>query len=258
MPTITSADGTSIGFEQTGEGPALILIDGAMCYRAAGPMRPLAERLADHFTVYAYDRRGRGDSGDTQPYAIDREIEDLAALVAQAGGSAYGYGLSSGGALLLAATAAGVEFARLALYEVPFTGATANKAAYTRELNDLLPAGRRGDAVAAFMRLVGMPAPAIDGMRASPAWPMLEAIAPTLAYDDAVLGDGTVPREQAKAVKVSTLVLDGSASPEILRTAATGLADALPDARRETLGGQTHDVDPEALAPALIAFFSVA
>jgi pimeloyl-ACP methyl ester carboxylesterase len=258
MPTITSADGTSIGFDQAGEGPALILVDGAMCYRAAGPMRPLAERLTDHFTVYAYDRRGRGESGDTSPYAVHREVEDLAALVAQAGGSAYGYGLSSGGALLLAATAAGVEFTRLALYEVPFTGETDNKAAYTRDLNDLLAAGRRGDAVAAFMRLVGMPPPAIDGMRASPAWPMLEAIAPTLAYDDAVLGDGTVPREHAKAVKVATLVLDGSASPETLRTAARGLASALPDARRETLAGQTHDVDPDALAPALIAFFTAA
>ncbi len=256
MPTIVSADGTTLGFEQSGTGPALILIDGAMCYRAAGPMRPLAQGLADHFTVYTYDRRGRGESGDTPPYAVDREVEDLAALVAQAGGSANGYGISSGGALLLAAAAAGVELTRVALYEVPFTAETAIKAAYTRDLHDLLATGRRGDAVARFMTLVGMPSPAIDGMRASQAWPALEAIAPTLAYDDAVLGDGTVPRDRAGAVKVPALVLDGGASPETLRTAARSLAGAMPDARYETLAGQTHDVDPDALAPALIAFFS--
>jgi pimeloyl-ACP methyl ester carboxylesterase len=137
MPTITSADGTTIAFDRTGAGPALILVDGAMCYRAAGPMRPLAERLTGSFTVYTYDRRGRGESGDTPPYTIDREVEDLAALVAEAGGTAYGYGISSGGALLLAAAAAGVEFNRLAFYEVPFTGDTANKAAYTRDLHGL-------------------------------------------------------------------------------------------------------------------------
>jgi len=256
MPTITSADGTTIAFDRTGAGPALILVDGAMCYRAAGPMRPLAERLAGSFTVYTYDRRGRGESGDTPPYTIDREVEDLAALVAEAGGTAYGYGISSGGALLLAAAAAGVEFNRLAFYEVPFTGDTANKATYTRDLHGLLAAGRHGDAVARFMTLVGMPSPAIDGMRASPAWPALEAIAPTLAYDDAVLGDGTVPRARAEVVKAPALVLDGGASPEPLRAAASGLAQALPDARHETLAGQTHDVDPDAVAPALIAFFT--
>ena len=258
MPTITSADGTTIAFEQFGAGPALILVDGAMCYRAAGPMRPLAERLTDHFTVYTYDRRGRGESGDTLPYAVEREIEDLTGLVAQAGGSAYGYGISSGGALVLAAAAAGVEFSRLAVYEVPYTGQTGIKDAYTRDLNDLLAAGRRGDAVARFMTLVGMPPQAVDGMRGSPAWPMLEAIAPTLAYDDAVLGDGTVPGDRARAVKVATLVLDGGASPDPLRSAALRLGEALPDARHATLAGQTHDVDPDQLAPALISFFSAA
>lgn len=260
MTTVTSADATTIAFERVGTGPALILVDGAMCYRAAGPARPLAALLTEQFTVYTYDRRGRGDSGDTQPFAVAREIEDLAALVAAAGGSALAYGMSSGGALILAAAAAGVRLDRLALYETPFTtgqpGDPGGKEAYTRDLTAALAAGQPGEAVALFMRRVGMPAPAIDGMRGSPAWPALEAIAPTLAYDDAVLGDGTVPVERAAEVKQPTIVIDGAASPPLLRGAAATLANALPAAQYRTLPGQTHDVDPAVLAPVLVEFFT--
>jgi pimeloyl-ACP methyl ester carboxylesterase len=252
VDTVTSADGTPIAFVREGSGPALILVDGAMCYSTNGPMPALAARLTDHFTVYRYDRRGRGASGDTLPYAVDREIEDLVALVAHAGGSAFACGISSGGALVLRSAAAGVPWRRLALFEVPYTGA---KGDYSAELAGLLAAGRRGDAVARFMTQVGMPAEVVSGMRGSPAWPAFEAIAPTLGYDDAVLGDGSVPAE-AGAVKVPTLVLDGGASPASLRDASAALAAAVPDAEHGTLPDQTHDVSADALAPVLIDFFA--
>jgi pimeloyl-ACP methyl ester carboxylesterase len=239
--TVTSADGTTIAFSRAGSGPALVLIDGAMCYGGMGPMTALAPLLRDHFTVYTYDRRGRGGSGDTQPYAVEREIEDLEALVAWAGGSAFGYGISSGAALLLRSAAAGVPWRRLALFEPAYTGPDPD---YSRDLAQLLAAGRRGDAVELFMTVVGVPAPAIAGMRAGPGWPLFEAIAPTLAYDEQVLSGGRVPSDEAARVKVPTLVIDGGASPATLR-----------DAGHQTLAGQTHDVDPTVLAPVLGEFF---
>ncbi|GAA4591902.1 alpha/beta hydrolase [Planotetraspora phitsanulokensis] len=259
MPTVTSADGTTIAYERTGSGPALVLVDGAMCYRGAGPMRPLAALLRDTFTVYTYDRRGRGESSDTLPYAVAREVEDLHALIAQAGGEAYVYAISSGAGLTLAAAAAGPGITRLALYEPPFMaeveGDTPSKE-YTERLHELLDAGRGGDAVALFMTRVGMPAPVVAGIRAQPGWAELEAIAPTLAYDDEVLAGCTVPRDLASAIAVPALVLAGEASPQGLRQAARATADALPTAEHRTLGGQTHDVAPEALAPVLAEFFA--
>jgi len=258
MPAVTSADGTTIGYERTGSGPALVLVDGAMCYRAAGPMRPLAALLQDSFTVYTYDRRGRGESSDTPPYAVAREVEDLQAVVAQAGGEASVYGISSGAALALAAAAAGSGISRLALYEPPFLAEVEDGARikeYTERLTELLDAGRRGDAVALFMTNVGIPAQVVAGIRAQPGWAALEAIAPTLAYDDRVLGDGSVPRELASRIAVPALVLAGAASPQRLQQAARAAADALPTAEHRTLDGQTHDVAPGALAPVLVEFF---
>jgi pimeloyl-ACP methyl ester carboxylesterase len=258
MPELTSADGTTIAYERTGSGPALVLVDGAMCHRAAGPMRPLAALLRDGFTVYTYDRRGRGESSDTRPYAVAREIEDLRALIAQAGGEAYVYAISSGAALALATGAAGPGITRMALYEPAFTGedddGTRNKE-YTERLGELLAAGRDGDAVALFMTQVGVPEQVVTGMRAQPGWAMLEAIAPTLAYDAELLGDGRVPRDLTAAITVPALVLDGGASPRNLRHAARATADALPTAEYRTLDGQTHDVNADALAPVLAEFF---
>jgi hypothetical protein len=258
MPRVTSADGTTIGYERTGSGPALVLVDGALCYRAAGPMGPLAALLRDTFTVHTYDRRGRGESSDTPPYAVAREIEDLQAVIAQAGGEAYVYAISSGAALALATAAAGPGIARLALYEPPFLaeveGSTRAKE-YTERLHELLDAGRTGDAVALFMTTVGVPAQAVAGMRGQPGWAALEAIAPTLGYDDAILGGGGVPRDLAPAVAAAILVLDGGASPQALQQAAKATAEAFPTARHRTLDGQTHDVAPDALAPILIDFF---
>jgi pimeloyl-ACP methyl ester carboxylesterase len=258
MPTVTSADGTTIAYERTGGGPALVLVDGAMCYRAAGPMRPLAALLADRFTVYAYDRRGRGDSSDTRPYAVAREIEDVQALIAAAGGQACVYAISSGAALALAAAAAGSAITQLALYEPPFMAeiedGTRTKE-YTQRLAELLAAGLNADAIALFMAHVGVPAPVIAGIRAQPGWEKLEAIAPTLAYDDEVLAGGYVPRDRTSTIAVPVLVLAGGASPAGLQQAAKATADAVPTAAFRTLDGQTHDVAPDALAPVLAEFF---
>jgi pimeloyl-ACP methyl ester carboxylesterase len=236
----------------------LVLVDGAMCYRGAGPARPLAARLQDSFTVYTYDRRGRGESSDTMPYAAAREVEDLQAVIAQAGGEAYVYGISSGAALALATAAAGPGIAKLALFEPPFMGEVEDGTRikeYTERLHELLDAGRKGDAVALFMTNVGIPAQAVDGMRSQPGWAMLEAIAPTLAYDDEVLAGGIVPRDLTSTIAVPALVLAGGASPEGLQQAAKATADALAAAEYRTLDGQTHDVAPEALAPVLVEFF---
>jgi pimeloyl-ACP methyl ester carboxylesterase len=259
MATVQSSDGTTIGYERGGSGPALILVDGAMCHRGGGPMRPLAALLVGAFTVYTYDRRGRGESTDTPPYTVDKEIADLRALIEVAGGSAGVYGISSGGALALAAAAAGAPITRLAIYEAPFV-ADANPALasrqYRRDLDAALGQGRRGAAVALFMAMVGIPPQVIEGIRGGPGWPAMEAIAPTLAYDDTILDGGTVPVRRAATVTIPALVLDGGASPQTLRDAAKSLAAALPDGRYGTLEGQTHDVAAEALAPALVDFFT--
>ncbi|GAA1822054.1 alpha/beta hydrolase [Luedemannella flava] len=260
MPTVTSADGTPIAYDVVGSGPAVVLVDGAMCHRSGAPMLPLSHLLKPHFTVYSYDRRGRGGSGDTAPYAVAREVEDLAAIVTAAGGCAHAFGMSSGGALILAGTAAGVPLTRLALYEPPFLTAVdpdagQRKKEFGERLRDLLDAGRAGDAVALFMTYVGVPAAMVEGMRGQPFWPAFEAIGPTLAYDDAVLGDGRVPADAAR-VTVPTLVLGGGASPEALQAAARAAADAVPGATHRTLPDQTHDVAVDALAPVLTEFFS--
>ena len=258
MPTLTSPDGTTIGYDRTGSGPALVLVDGAMCYRGAGPMGPLAARLQDAFTVSTYDRRGRGESTDTTPYAVAREVEDLQAVIAEAGGEAYVATMSSGGALALAAAASGPGITALALYEPPFMaeveGDTRGKQ-YTERLHELLDAGRRGDAVALFMARVGVPDQAVAGIRTQPGWAALEAIAPTLGYDDDLLAGGHVPRDLTSVITVPALVLSGAASPQGLQDAARATADALPTGTHRTLDGQTHDVDPDALAPVLVEFF---
>ena len=258
MSTVTSADGTTIAYESSGTGPPVILVDGAMCYRGSGPMRGFAAALEQHFTVYAYDRRGRGESGDTPPHAVEREIDDLRALVAEAGGSAYGFGISSGAALLITAAAEGVALSKLALYEPPFVSEADGgdwSRAYTPRLAETLAAGRNGDAIALFMTSIGMPAEQVAGMRAQPFWPVFEAVAPTLAYDNAILGDSSVPREAAGAVAVPTLVAAGGASPANLRVAAKATAEAVPGAVHRELPGQTHDASPEVLGPVLVEFF---
>lgn len=260
MPTVTSADGTPIAYEIHGAGPAVILVDGAMCFRGGGPMRPIGEALSGRSTAVLYDRRGRGESGDTLPFAVDREIEDIDALIDAAGGRAALFGISSGGALALRAAAAlGPErVIALAVYEVPFMPPTAldGAAEYTAALADALAGGDPDAAVAAFLRRVGTPEPAIAGARRSPAWPGMVAIAPTLAYDDAAMGDSTVPITLAAGLGIPTLTLVGGASPEFLSYGVRTLADAVPDARFEVVDGQDHDVAADAVAPHLLRFLA--
>jgi pimeloyl-ACP methyl ester carboxylesterase len=259
MSKVISRDGTPIAYARTGGGEPLILVGGAFSTGTAEG--PLASLLAPAFDVVTYDRRGRGSSGDTAPYAVAREVEDLAALVEEVGGSACLYGMSSGGALVLRAAAAGVPAPRLAVYEPPFTvreDTLAEKAAYTRRLNAALDEGRRGDAVELFLSAVGMPDRFVARMKQAPVWRSFESLAPTLAYDDALMGDGTVPAGRPAEVAQPVLVVDGGASPPLMRDTARLTAEALPDGRRHTLPRQTHDVDPRALAPVLAEFFAAA
>jgi pimeloyl-ACP methyl ester carboxylesterase len=262
MNTATSKDGSRISFRQTGQGPVVVLVDGAIQYSAFDQSQgQLAKLLSEHFTVIQYDRRGRGESTDTQPYAVVREIEDIGALIDEAGGTAFVYGISSGAALAMeAAIALPDKIEKLAMYEPPYNDdATAQQAwkDYTKELGDLLAANRRGDAVALFIRLTGVPAEAIEGMRQDPVWPLFEAIAPTLAYDHIfILSErAAIPTERAAQVAVPTLVMDGSSSFPFMHVTALALAGAIPNGEQHTLEGQTHDVSAEALAPVLIEFF---
>ncbi|WP_141575336.1 alpha/beta fold hydrolase [Actinomadura sp. WMMA1423] len=262
METTHSKDGTRIAVERTGAGPALVHVGGALNDRGSGAA--LAGLLAPHHTVLTYDRRGRGDSGDTPPYAVEREIEDLAAVIEAAGGSAAVYGMSSGAALALRAAAHGLPITRLALFEPPFNPAhderITHARGYSTELTGLLADGRRGDALALFMTTVGMPEEMIRQMRGAPMWPALEALAPTLAYDSAVMDDaatgGVLPEDLLGRVTVPALVLDGGDSPSWMRDIARLTAAHLPAGTHRTLEGQTHDVDPAVLAPALAEFLS--
>jgi pimeloyl-ACP methyl ester carboxylesterase len=264
MPSVTSKDGTSIAYERTGSGPTVILVGGGIDDGTENA--PLVPELAERFSVVNYARRGRADSGDTAPYAVEREIEDIGALVAQAGGSAHLYGVSSGGALALEAAAAGLPIDRVAVYEVPYNVADdwpPRWAQYRERLEALLADDRRGDAVELFMRLAETPEETIGSARGAPFWPGLEALAPTLAYDAACLGDGQPPRDRLATIAQPVLVATGGAHSSdgaewvrALDPAADAIAATIPNAERMTLEGQGHVADPKAIAPVLTAFFT--
>lgn len=258
MKTVTSADGTLIACDVFGSGPPLIMVVGAFNTRAG--TEPLARALQDRFTVFNYDRRGRGDSGDTEPYAVEREIEDIGALVAEAGGSAAAFGHSSGATLALHAAAAGLSIEKLALYEPPFAvdGSRAPLPAdFPARLAALVADGRRGDAVELYQTEgVGIPREVVVQMRQAPFRPALEAVAHTLAYDAMIVGDISLPVEMLAAIKTPALVITGEESPPFLRNAARAVADALPGGRLCTLAGQTHDLAPDAIAPPLAEFLA--
>lgn len=262
MNVVTSKDGTTIAYDQMGEGPAIILVDGALCTRSTGSKPELIKLLAYHFTVYSYDRRGRGDSGDTKPYSVGREIDDIESLINKAGGVACLYGHSSGAALALEAAAKlGKKVIKLAMYEVPYNNdlqARQSWRDYLKQLTDLLEANRRGDAVALFMRSVGMPAEQVEAMTHAPIWSKFEAVAPTLAYDHAaILGeDASVPTDLAASVNLPALVMTGGSSFPFMHDTAQTLSDAMSHAELRILEGQTHEVSPEALAPILVEFFT--
>lgn len=253
--TVASSDGTALAFVRLGAGSPVVLVSGASTTR--GVHDELAELLAGEFTVINYDRRGRGDSGDTRPYAIEREVEDLDAVIAEAGGSAAVFGNSSGAVLALRAAAAGVAVTKLALWEPPFMvdpDAPRRQQEYVSELTRLLDEDRRGDAMALFMKTIGLPDEMIAGMRRSPMWPGMEAIAHTLIYDATIMGDSLVPTDLLSTVTVPTLVLHGSDTGDWAANSAEALIAALPNARKHTLQGQTHAVDWDVLASPLREF----
>ncbi|MFI1166810.1 alpha/beta fold hydrolase [Streptomyces sp. NPDC020801] len=252
-----SRDGTPLAHHRSGQGPVVVLVSGAMSTGAT--LAPLAAALSDRFGAVVYDRRGRGGSGDTAPYAVEREVEDLAAVIEAAGGEAALYGISSGGALALRAAASGLPVRRVAVYEPPFAvyeGGERERAEYTGNLTTALAEGRPGDAVELFLRLTGLAPQMIANARQSPMWASMEAIAHTLAYDNAVMGDGLVPRDLLASVTVPVLAVAGGASPGWLREAAKAVASAAPQGAYRTLEGQSHAVEPEALAPVLAEFFA--
>jgi pimeloyl-ACP methyl ester carboxylesterase len=256
MENVRSSDGTQIAYDRLGGGEPIVLVSGASTSRAVHS--ELAKSLASDFTILNYDRRGRGDSGDTLPYSVEREIEDLGAVITAAGPSAALFGNSSGAVLALRAAATGLPISGLALWEPPlFVDPDAPRRAqeYVSNLTGLLAAGRRGDAMALFMSTVGLPQEAIAGMRRSPGWPSMEALAPTLAYDAAVMGDGIMPTTLISSVKVPTLVLTGGDTGAWAESAARALTTTLPFSEHRVLERQTHAVAWDVLATELRRYF---
>jgi hypothetical protein len=257
MDNVTSRDGTSIAFDRLGDGPPVVLVTGGSVDRTSNA--GLAAELATDVTVYNFDRRGRGDSGDTPPYEVARELEDIAAVIQAAGGSAHLYGTSSGAALAMEAAASGLPVIKLAMWEPPYSigGRPVLPDDTSSVYTELVESGRRGDAVEYFMlKVVGLPPEFAASARQAPWWAQQEALAHTLAYDAKVMGDYTIPAERAKAVPVPTIIIDGGASFGFMGATADALAGLIPDARRRTLEGQQHNVDPAVLAPALREFFA--
>jgi pimeloyl-ACP methyl ester carboxylesterase len=261
MIKVTSADGTTIASDQIGSGPALVLVAGALTPRSA--FEPFGPALGSTFTVYGYDRRGRGDSGDTQPYAPEREIEDLAAVIEAAGGSAYVFGHSSGAALALDAADHGLPITKLAAYEPPFQiddSRTSLPPDFVHHLTALVSTGQRGEAVAYWMRnTVQLPESEIDRMRTEPWFAGLEAIIHTAVYDATITESRMVgqplPAGMFANVTMPTLVIEGADSPPFMHHTADALVERLPDARKHTFTGFGHNAPPEVLAPVLIDFF---
>jgi alpha-beta hydrolase superfamily lysophospholipase len=258
--TVTSADGTRIAFDRLGAGPPIVLAAGAFGTRSA--TGPLARVLARWCTVLNPDRRGRGDSGDTAPYAVEREVEDLAALIDHAGGSAALLGHSSGANLALAAAAGGLPVTHLVLYEPPFRTAAGDPGLpqdFPQQLSELIAAGRRGDAVELYQtEAVRIPPSVVAQMRESPFRPQLEAIAHTLVYDATIVGDLSLPTELLASIATPALVLCGTGTSPFLRAAAAAVADALPAGRLCELGSEGHGIDPGATAPVVAAFLGSA
>ncbi len=256
-----SADGTTIAFEAIGQGAPVVLVGGALSDRTAVTSgKPLAAMLAHRFRVFSYDRRGRGDSGDTPPWAIAREIQDLAAMIAAAGGSASVFGHSSGGLLALDAAAQGLAITRLAVAEPPIILDAGRAASLVRAANlvdELMAADRRREAVELyFTQVMQMPAAAVAQLRRSPMWADFEDLAHTLSYDLRIMARGAARLAEAPAVRAPTLAMDGSESPPWMREAVEAIARAIPQGHHRTLESQAHAVDPKALALTLEEFLS--
>jgi pimeloyl-ACP methyl ester carboxylesterase len=267
MSQVRSRDNTAIAYARVGDGPSLVIVEGALVTgRTNRTASELAEALASRFTVYTYDRRGRGDSGDTGPYSVELEVDDLDAVIAESGGKAFVLGVSAGAVLALDAAASGSAISKLAVYGAPFIVDHSRPPVpsdYLARLNELLAANRRGDALELFFaEALGMPEGAIAGMRSQPFWAGLEATAHTLAYDGAIMegttGGEPLPEGRWSTVTVPTLVIDGGASETFIHTAADALANGLSHAARRTLADQTQDYSAGLMAPVLADFFSEA
>jgi pimeloyl-ACP methyl ester carboxylesterase len=256
--SVRSKDGTMIAYQRSGSGPALVLIDGALCSRGFGPSAKLLPLLAEHFTVYAYDRRGRGQSGDTRPYSPAREVEDIAALIDAAGGSAFLLGLSSGGALALEAAASRLGVNKVVAYEPPYVDDDGQRggAAHKDQLERLVATGDRGGAVKYFMKdMVGAPAAIVVTMRLMPwIWRKLQAVAHTLPYDAAVMTEFRIPRARFASIGVPVLVMNGAKTDSRLKAAARAIVGVVPGAQHGELAGQTHNVKPDVLTPPVVEF----
>lgn len=260
---VRSKDGVRLAFNQIGQGKPLILVDGALCSRNFGPSPVLAPLLAKQFTVFTYDRRGRGESGDAVPYQMEREIEDLGAVIEKAGGSAFVFGVSSGAALALFAAAKGLPIEKLVLYEAPFIIDQSRPSMEEgwRRIDQAIKAGLPSDAVKTFLKLVGVPAPVVAVMRLLPLWSKLKVVAHTLPYDGELVKDyqrgQPLPANRWDSAKMPTLVMDGGKSPVWMRNGMKSLAGVLPNAQYRTLEGQAHDAAKASpvLVPVLTEFF---
>ncbi len=257
---VTSADGTRIAYERDGEGSPVVVIGGIFCDRRR--TADLAGHLAEWFSVINYDRRGRGESGDTRPYAVAREIDDLAALIDAAGGSAMVYGHSSGAGLALHAAAAGLPITRLVLHEPPYgpddAGSRSSARALAERVRAAIEADREGDAIAHFFDALGLDRDIVAALRANPA---MLAVARTMPYDFEVMGDftgGIVPEDLVRAVRMPTLVLAGGASPDFFRRTAERIVRLLPDGAEALLEDHDHDAPGEVVAPVVARFFAAA
>jgi pimeloyl-ACP methyl ester carboxylesterase len=253
MQTLTSADATPIAYERSGSGPALVVATGAFCNRASSG--PLAEALGDRYTVYRFDRRGRGDSGDTPPWAVEREVEDLAAVIATTGETPYVYGHSSGAALALEAAAAGVPTRKLAVYEPPYVPGRGTAPETADRLAALCAAGQPDEAAVLFLRNTGMPDDQVQRMREMPFWPAMLMLAPQLPYDVRLGNGGSVPVDRLAAIECPTLALAGDLSAPWAAEGAATIATAIADGRTQTVQGQHHAVDQAVIAELLDAFF---
>jgi pimeloyl-ACP methyl ester carboxylesterase len=257
MNTVQSKDGTTLAYDVYGSGPALIYITGASCFRSFMPIVQDAKAFAKEFTVYNYDRRGRGDSTDTQPYAIEREVEDIEALIDAAGGKASLYGHSSGAVLALeAALRFGDKIDKVVMYDASYVHDEAEKSEYnhlSQQVHKLLQDGKNAQAMTTFLKAIGMPTVFVYLMRLMPGWKTMTALAPTLAYDIALTRD-LPPVDRASAVTVPVQVMAGEKSPTGIHHVASQLTQAIPGATFIQLTGQDHMVSAKALMPALVSF----